>query len=75
MLIISFYFPNWTPPPLLVPCTKMVYNTTSYLDKHIIMQANVDNFIFNRCLFSSKLHSFKQLILWWLHGSEHPLYS
>ena len=63
-----------SPPPLLVPCTKMVYNTTSYLDKHI-MQANVDNLIFNRCLFSSKLHSSKQLILWWLHGSEHPLYS
>ena len=39
------------------------------------MQANVDNLIFNRCLFSSKLHSSKQLILWWLHGSEHPLYS
>ena len=25
------------------------------------MQANVNNLIFNRCLFSSKLHSSKQL--------------
>ena len=73
MLTIFFYFPNWPPPPPPCPCTKMVYNTTSYLGTH--MQANVDNLIFNRCLFSSKLHSSKQLILWWLHGSEHPLYS
>ena len=68
MLTTFFYFPNWPPPPLLVPCTKMVYNTTH-------MQVNVDNLIFNRCLFSSKLHSSKQLILWLVHGSEHPLYS
>ena len=77
-MICSQYFllPQLASPPLLVPCTKMVYNTTSYLDKHIhCMQANVDNLIFNRCLFSSKLHSSKQLILWWLHGSEHLLYS
>ena len=75
-MICSLYFLllQLASPPLLVPCTKMVYNTTSYLDK-THMQANVDNLIFNRCLFSSKLHSSKQLILWWLHGSEHPLYS
>ena len=74
MLTIFFTSPTGL-PPLLVPYTKMVYNPTSYLDKHIIMQADVDNLIFNRCLFSSKLHSSKQLILWWLHDSEHPLYS
>ena len=27
--------------PLLVPCTKMVYNTTSYLDKHICKQMSI----------------------------------
>ena len=35
MLTIFFYFLNWPPPPL-VPCTKMVYNTTPYFDKHNI---------------------------------------
>ena len=33
----SIFTPS-TAPPLLVPCTKMVYNTTSYLDKHICKQ-------------------------------------
>ena len=44
MLTILFYFPNW-PPPLLVPCTKMVYNTTSYLDKHICKQMSIILFL------------------------------
>ena len=34
-----------TPPPLLVPCTKMVYNTTSYLDKHICKQLSIILFL------------------------------
>ena len=39
-MICSHYFllPQLASPPLLVPCTKMVYNTTSYLDKHICKQ-------------------------------------
>ena len=40
-----FYFPNWPPPPLLVPCTKMVYNTTSYLGKHICKQMSIILFL------------------------------
>ena len=31
--------------PLLVPCTKMVYNTTSYLDKHICKQMSIILFL------------------------------
>ena len=33
------------PTPLLVPCTKMVYNTTSYLDKHICKQMSIILFL------------------------------
>ena len=44
MLTMSFYFLNG-PPPLLVPCTKMVYNTTSYLDKHICKQMSIILFL------------------------------
>ena len=40
MLTTFFHFHNW-PPPLLVPCTKMVYNTTSYLNKHICKQMSI----------------------------------
>ena len=39
------------------------------------MQANVNYFIINKCLFSLKLHISTQLIHWWLHASEHPLHS
>ena len=47
-MICSQYFftsPTGLPPPLLVPCTKMVYNTTSYLDKHICMQMSIILFL------------------------------
>ena len=39
-MLCSQYFllPQLASPPLLVPCTKMVYNTTSYLYKHICKQ-------------------------------------
>ena len=74
-MICSQYFllPQLAPPPLIVPCTKMVHNTTSYLDKHICKQMSIILFLTD--VFFFKLHSSKQLILWWLHGSEHPLYS
>ena len=75
-MICSQYFftsPTGLPPPLC-PLHKngISYN---FIFRQTHMQANVDNLTFNRCLFSSKLHSSKQLILWWLHGSEHLLYS
>ena len=34
-----------SPPPILVPCTKMVYNTTSYLDKHLCKQMSIILFL------------------------------
>ena len=45
MLTIFFTSPTGLPPPLLVPCTKMVYNTTSYLDKHICKQMSIILFL------------------------------
>ena len=46
MLTIFFASPTGLPPPpLLVPCTKMVYNTTSYLDKHICKQMSIILFL------------------------------
>ena len=46
MLTIFFTFPTGLPPPhFLVPCTKMVYNTTSYLDKHICKQMSIILFL------------------------------
>ena len=46
-MICSQYFllPQLTSPPLLVPYTKMVYNTTSYLDKHICKQMSIILFL------------------------------
>ena len=44
MLTIFFTSPTG-PPPLLVPYTKMVYNTTSYLDKHICKQMSIILFL------------------------------
>ena len=44
MLTIFFTSPTGL-PPLLVPCTKMVYNTTSYLDKHICKQMSIILFL------------------------------
>ena len=41
MLTIFFTSPTGSPPPLFVPYTKMVYNTTSYLDKHICKQMSI----------------------------------
>ena len=72
MLTIFFTFPTGLPPPpLLVPCTKMVYNTTSYLDKHICKQMSIilfltdvsflqnyivpNNLIFGGCMAASTL--------------------
>ena len=37
--------PQLASPPLLVPYTKMVYNTTSYLDKHICKQMSIILFL------------------------------
>ena len=46
MLTIFFTSPTGLPPPpLLVPYTKMVYNTTSYLDKHICKQMSIILFL------------------------------
>ena len=45
MLTIFFLLPQLASPPLLVPCTKMVYNTTSYLDKHICKQMSIILFL------------------------------
>ena len=46
-MICSQYFllPQLASPPLLVPYTKMVYNTTSYLDKHICKQMSIILFL------------------------------
>ena len=41
-----FFTSSTGPPPLLVPCTKMVYNT-SYLDKHICKQMSIILFLTN----------------------------
>ena len=42
MICSQYFFTSPTGlPPLLVPCTKMVYNTTSYLDKHICKQMSI----------------------------------
>ena len=40
---IFFTSPTRLPPH--VPCTKMVYNTTSYLDKHICKQMSIILFL------------------------------
>ena len=71
MLTIFFLLPQLASPPLLVPCTKMVYNTTSYLDKHICKQMSIilfltdtfflqnyivpDNLFFGGCMAASTL--------------------
>ena len=39
------------PPPLLVPYTKMVYNITSYLDKHICKQMSIILFLTDVSVF------------------------
>ena len=52
MLTIFFTFPT-APPPLLVPCTKMVYNTTSYLDKHICKQMSIILFLTDVSFFQN----------------------
>ena len=46
-MICSQYFllPQLAFPPLLVPCTKMVYNTISYFDKHICKQMSIILFL------------------------------
>ena len=46
-MICSQYFllSQLASPPLLVPCTKMVYNTTSYLDKRICKQMSIILFL------------------------------
>ena len=46
MLTIFFTFPTGLPPPpSLSPTQKMVYNTTSYLDKHIFKQMSIILFL------------------------------
>ena len=46
MICSQYFFTSPTaPPPLLVPCTKMVCNTTSYLDKHICKQMSIILFL------------------------------
>ena len=46
MLTIFFYFPNWPPPPPPCPLHKNgIYNTTSYLDKHICKQMSIILFL------------------------------
>ena len=46
MLCSQYFFTSSTaPPPLLVPSTKMVYNTTSYLNKHICKQMSITLFL------------------------------
>ena len=47
MLRHNIFFSSSTglAPPLHVPCTKMVYNTTSYLDKYKYKQMSIILFL------------------------------
>ena len=71
MICSQYFLLPQLPPPLLVPCTKMVYNTTSYLDKHICKQMSIilfltdvsflqnyivpNNLVFGGCMAASTL--------------------
>ena len=57
-MLYSHYFftPSTAPPPLLVPCTKMVYNTTSYLDKHICKQMSIILFLTDVSFLQNYIH-------------------